>query len=85
MSYIKKENALGIVVKDHGIGISAENLDRIFERFYRTDIARTRDVGGTGLGLSIVKHLVGRMGGNVEVKSVKGEGSAFTVYLPKSF
>ena len=85
ISFVRRDNFLGVRIKDFGIGISAENLERIFERFYRTDVARTRDVGGTGLGLSIVKHLAGRMNGDVEVQSVEGEGSVFTVYLPRSF
>lgn len=68
-------------VEDTGMGISAEHLDRIFERFYRIDKARSRELGGTGLGLSIVKHLVAAMGGEVGVESGVNIGSKFTVKL----
>lgn len=70
-----------ISVRDNGVGIPPEDLERIFERFYRVDKARSRDVGGTGLGLSIVKHLVHSMGGDVKVSSVFGAGSSFEVDL----
>ena len=68
-------------VEDTGIGIPSEHLDRIFERFYRVDKARSRELGGTGLGLSIVKHLVNAMHGDVGVESAVGIGSKFTVRL----
>ncbi len=71
-----------ITVADHGIGIPGEDLDRIFERFYRVDPARARNTGGTGLGLSIVKHVAASSGGTVEVWSEPGEGSTFTLVLP---
>jgi two-component system phosphate regulon sensor histidine kinase PhoR len=67
---------------DHGPGIPAEHLPRIFERFYRVDRSRSRKLGGTGLGLAIVKHVVQAHHGRVEVESIVGEGSTFTVYLP---
>ncbi|QSB14492.1 two-component sensor histidine kinase [Natronosporangium hydrolyticum] len=69
-------------VVDHGIGIAAKELDRIFERFYRSDRARSRATGGTGLGLAIVKHIATNHGGRVEVNSTLGEGSTFTLRLP---
>jgi two-component system sensor histidine kinase SenX3 len=71
-----------IAVADHGIGIPRRDLERIFERFYRVDRARSRDTGGTGLGLAIVRHVAGNHGGDVKVKSREGEGSTFTLRLP---
>ena len=71
-----------ISVTDHGIGIEPKDLDRIFERFYRADRARSRATGGTGLGLAIVKHIATNHGGRVEVRSVAGVGSTFTLRLP---
>lgn len=70
-------------VRDTGIGIPAEDLSRIFERFYRVDKARSRELGGTGLGLAIVKHLVQRMGGEISIESEVGEGSTFAFTLPR--
>jgi len=71
-----------ISVVDHGIGIPARDLDRIFERFYRVDHGRSRETGGTGLGLSIVRHVASNHQGRVEVESREGEGSTFTLVLP---
>jgi heavy metal sensor kinase len=71
-----------VTVKDTGIGISAEHLTHIFDRFYRVDKARNREDGGTGLGLAIVKSLAEAHGGRVEVTSIPGEGTSFTVFLP---
>ena len=73
---------IAIAVADHGDGIAREHLPRLTERFYRVDAARSRDLGGTGLGLAIVKHVVNRHRGSLEIESVPGEGSVFTVYLP---
>jgi two-component system sensor histidine kinase SenX3 len=73
---------LAISVTDEGIGIPARDLDRIFERFYRVDVARSRQTGGTGLGLSIVRHVVANHEGEVSVDSRLGEGSTFTLRLP---
>ena len=69
-------------VRDDGIGISAEHIPRLFERFYRVDKGRSRATGGTGLGLAIVKHIVQDMGGTITVDSVPDEGSTFTVVFP---
>ncbi|MEW4561575.1 ATP-binding protein [Bremerella sp. JC770] len=75
---------VAISVQDHGIGIPQEAQDRIFERFFRVDKARSREMGGTGLGLSIVKHLASSFGGSVDIESAPGEGSTFTVRLKRS-
>jgi len=77
-----EDNIVEILVKDQGIGIVEENLDRIFERFYRVDPARSRATGGTGLGLSIVKHVCKNHGGEVKVWSSLGVGSTFAIRLP---
>jgi two-component system sensor histidine kinase SenX3 len=74
---------IAIRVSDTGIGIPRASLPRIFERFYRVDKARSKETGGTGLGLSIVKHVAENHGGRVTVESALGEGSTFTVYLPR--
>jgi two-component system, OmpR family, sensor histidine kinase SenX3 len=71
-----------ISVRDHGIGIPSRDLERIFERFYRVDRARSRATGGTGLGLSIVRHVAQAHGGEVTVESIEGEGSTFRLRLP---
>ena len=72
-----------ILVQDNGDGIPAQHLERLFERFYRVDRARSREMGGTGLGLAIVKHLALLHGGEVTVTSELGKGSTFTIHLPK--
>jgi two-component system sensor histidine kinase SenX3 len=76
------DGLIEILVKDQGLGIAEENLDRIFERFYRVDPARSRATGGTGLGLSIVKHVITNHGGEVKVWSSMGVGSTFAIRLP---
>jgi two-component system sensor histidine kinase SenX3 len=73
---------VSIAVRDHGVGIPTRDLERIFERFYRVDRARSRDTGGTGLGLAIVHHVAQAHGGDVKVESREGEGSTFTLSLP---
>ena len=78
----KNEEIAEITITDQGVGIAEEDIDRIFERFYRVDSARSRETGGTGLGLSIVKHVISNHGGDVQVWSVPGTGSTFTVLLP---
>ena len=78
------DDMVEISVVDQGIGIPTGELDRIFERFYRVDPARHRSTGGTGLGLSIVKHVAATHGGDVRVWSQEGQGSTFTLCLPRS-
>ncbi|HYH33576.1 MAG TPA: ATP-binding protein [Nocardioides sp.] len=78
------EESVEISVVDQGIGIPEEEVERIFERFYRVDPARHRSTGGTGLGLSIVKHVAATHGGEVRVWSVEGQGSTFTLSLPRA-
>ncbi len=73
---------VALVVRDHGIGIPTRDLERIFERFYRVDRARSRETGGTGLGLAIVRHVAQAHGGDVTVESREGEGSMFTLHVP---
>ena len=77
-----KDKELKVSVQDHGIGISKIHLSRLFERFYRVDKARSRNLGGTGLGLAIVKHIAHAHDGHVSVKSTPGTGSTFSLYLP---
>jgi two-component system sensor histidine kinase SenX3 len=76
--------AVEVMVADQGVGIPSRDLDRIFERFYRVDKARSRDTGGSGLGLSIVRHVATNHGGEVLVSSHEGEGSTFVLRLPAS-
>ena len=73
---------IAISVRDRGIGIPTRDLERIFERFYRVDRARSRETGGTGLGLSIVRHVAQAHGGEVAVDSIEGQGSTFSFILP---
>jgi two-component system phosphate regulon sensor histidine kinase PhoR len=83
-SAVELEDAVRLIVSDDGPGIEARHLPRIFERFYRVDAGRSRDLGGTGLGLSIVKHLVEAMGGAVRVESTPGVGTTFSFTLKKA-
>jgi two-component system sensor histidine kinase SenX3 len=76
------DGSVCISVRDHGIGIPSRDLERIFERFYRVDRARSRATGGTGLGLSIVRHVAQAHGGDVTVESTEGEGSTFRFRVP---
>jgi two-component system phosphate regulon sensor histidine kinase PhoR len=77
------DDSVELEVADSGIGIPRDDLPRIFERFYRVDKARSREMGGTGLGLSIVKHLIQSIGGQISVDSRVGEGTRFTIQLPR--
>lgn len=81
---VRQKKTAVIRVRDTGIGIAPEHFGRLFERFYRVDASRSREIGGTGLGLSIVKHLAVLYGGEVGVESREGAGSIFTVRLPLS-
>jgi two-component system phosphate regulon sensor histidine kinase PhoR len=76
------DTEIAIQVRDQGMGIAAKHLPRLFERFYRVDKARSRNMGGTGLGLAIVKHIIQAHGGQVTVESTQGRGSTFTLHLP---
>lgn len=83
VSLASTDDTVEITVEDKGIGIPMASLDRIFERFYRVDRARSRGTGGTGLGLSIVRHVATNHGGQVNVRSREGEGSTFCLVLPR--
>jgi two-component system phosphate regulon sensor histidine kinase PhoR len=83
LSAREADKSLVISVSDTGLGIPKEHLARIFERFYRVDRDRSRELGGTGLGLSIVKHIVEAHRGTVEAQSELGRGSTFTLTFPK--
>ena len=80
---LQKDKEVIIRFCDHGSGIAQKHLPRLFERFYRVDKARSRKLGGTGLGLAIVKHIVQAHGGRVTVESTLGEGSVFSIHIPK--
>jgi two-component system phosphate regulon sensor histidine kinase PhoR len=80
----ERETEVLVHVKDQGCGIERNHLDRLFERFYRVDKARSRKLGGTGLGLAIVKHIMEAHKGRVTVESRPGTGSTFTLHLQKA-
>jgi len=73
---------IGLSVQNKGAGLAPEHLPRLTERFYRVNVAKSRDQGGTGLGLAIVKHIMSRHEGTLEIESAPGEGSTFTVWVP---
>jgi two-component system sensor histidine kinase SenX3 len=82
---VSSENGIvEISVTDQGVGIPDDERERVFERFFRVDAARSRNTGGSGLGLSIVKHVVQNHGGDVRVWSQQGRGSTFTIRLPEA-
>ena len=78
----QQEQQVVIEIADNGAGIDSKHLPRLFERFYRVDAGRSRDLGGTGLGLAIVKHLVESMAGTIQVESEVGVGTTFRITLP---
>jgi signal transduction histidine kinase len=80
----QKEDMVHLIISDTGVGISKEDLDRIYERFYRVDKARSREAGGSGLGLAIVQNAVMRLNGTIETESVLGEGTRITITFPSS-
>jgi len=80
----RNDSEIRISVEDQGIGIAQKHLPRLFERFYRVDKARSRNLGGTGLGLAIVKHIAQAHGGHITVESTLGDGSVFTIHLPQT-
>ena len=79
----RNNSEIRISVEDQGIGIAQKHLPRLFERFYRVDKSRSRNLGGTGLGLAIVKHIAQAHGGHITVESTLGVGSVFTIHLPQ--
>lgn len=81
---VEEADRVGITIEDQGEGIAPKHLDRLTERFYRVNATQSRNKGGTGLGLAIVKHIVNRHGGELQIESTLGEGSKFTVWLPKT-
>ena len=82
ISIEEKENEVGIIIEDTGIGIPLEHQSRIFERFYRVDKSHSKKSGGTGLGLSIVKHAVGYHNGKINLSSEEGKGTRITILFP---
>ena len=78
-----KEKEVSVIVKDDGIGIPKKDLPRIFERFYRVDKARSRDIGGSGLGLAIVKHAVSHHESRLNIESTLGKGTRFSFVIPE--
>ena len=82
VSAVIRSDSVDLSVRDSGMGIPGGEFDRIFDRFYRVDKARSRELGGTGLGLAIVKHIIGRHRGWLAIDSEENIGSTFTVTLP---
>ena len=82
MSAGRKDDVVWVSVRDNGIGIPKDDMERVFERFYRVDKARSRESGGTGLGLSIASEIVSRHNGEISIHSKLGKGTTITMTLP---
>jgi signal transduction histidine kinase len=78
----RRDSQLAIEMQDNGIGITEDDLPRIYDRFFRADRARNTETGGVGLGLTIARRIVEAHGGDIEVETVAGEGSTFRIWLP---
>jgi signal transduction histidine kinase len=82
ISLKRKRKRVQIIIKDNGVGIPKEQVEKVFERFYRVDKSRSRDTGGAGLGLSITKTIINKFDGEISLESERGEGVKFTISFP---